>query len=55
MTENEVNCLECRHCDPYEVLIGIPDWHCLKYNQDMSIETIGDHFSCKAFRKKVKK
>ena len=54
MTENEVNCLECRHCDPYEVLIGIPDWHCLKYNQDMSIETIGDHVSCKAFRKKVK-
>ena len=55
MTENEVNCLECFHCDTYEVLIGVPDWHCRKYNRDMMMETIGDHFTCKAFRKKVKK
>ena len=49
-----IDCSKCIHYRPYEVLIGIPDWCCAKYNRYLSPSTIGSNFSCDGFEEAKK-
>ena len=43
------DCSKCKYYRPYEVLLGMPDWMCAKYNRYLSPSTIGCNFICDGF------
>ncbi len=43
------DCSKCKYYEPYEVLIGKPDWCCSKYKRYMSDWNIGCNFTCDGF------